>query len=348
MDIPYLINLLQNKINYLSNARSSAAAVGDVGGVSSIDQDILTTQNTLAQLELLQQMNQAANNAGTTTSEIVSIGLYSLQNSVQGPNAGAVINGYDISAYATDPQYETKIRAILTQQPQFTTAASIDTYIQSKTPGSPVTGVMVMQALVLSPIDVQLMMAIMELDSRFGTQGVGARTNNPGNIGNTGTDTYTYPSWESGVSAVAEWLNRHRATTTDTSSTTSTSTSATSTEPAIPLANGTPAALAAAAAAQTAAAQAAGATLSTVASSTTSTATSTPGLTDTSTSTTATSTPTTSASSTPTTFATSTDTTATSTASSATSTAPVDAATSTSSTATSTDSNYGTSTAATN
>ena len=346
MDIPYLISLLQNKINYLNNARSSAAAVGDVSGVSSIDQDILTTQNTLAQLELLQQMNQAASNAGTTTSEIVSIGLYSLQNTVQGPNAGAIINGYDISAYATDPQYESKIQTILAKQPQFASAMVIDTYIQGLYPGSPVTGAMVMAALVLYPVDVQLFMAIMELDSRFGTQGVGARTNNPGNIGNTGTATYSFPSWNDGVTGVAEWLNRHRAgaTTTSTTTTDATSTAATSTTPVVPMSQATPAALAAVAAAQNAANQASGATLSTVASSTTST--SSPGLSDTSTSTSATSTPTTSASSTPTTFATSTDTTATSTASSATSTAPVDAATS--SAATSTDSNYGTSTAATN
>lgn len=347
MDIPYLINLLQNKINYLSNARSSAAAVGDVSGVSSIDQDILTTQNTLAQLELLQQMNLAATNAGTTTSEIVSIGLYSLQNTVQGPNAGAVINGYDISAYATDPQYETKIRTILAQQPQFASASVIDTYIQGLYPGSPVTGAMVMQALALYPVDVQLMMAIMELDSRFGTQGVGARTNNPGNIGNTGTDTYTYPSWDSGVSAVAEWLNNHRATGTDSSTATSTATTTTSTDSGIPLADGTPAALAAAAAAQDSANQASGATLSTVASSTTST--STPGLTDTSTSTAVSSSDaTTSSSAASSTDATSTTDAATSTSSTTSSTAPVDAATSTSSAATSTDSNYGTSTAATN
>jgi hypothetical protein len=61
-------------------------------------------------------------------------------------------------------------------------------------------------------VDTRLMMALMELDSRFGTQGLGARTNNPGNVGNNGIDERTYSSWEAGVDAVANWLNNHRLT----------------------------------------------------------------------------------------------------------------------------------------
>ena len=77
MDIPYLINLLQNKFNYLNNARSAAAAVGDVSGVISIEQEILTTQNTLAQLQLLQSINQAAAATNTSATEVIASGICS-------------------------------------------------------------------------------------------------------------------------------------------------------------------------------------------------------------------------------------------------------------------------------
>ena len=50
----------------------------------------------------------------------------------------------------------------------------------------------------------------MQNDSSFGTQGVGARTNNPGNVGNTGIAEQSYPTWQDGVNAVASWLDRHR------------------------------------------------------------------------------------------------------------------------------------------
>ena len=208
MDVPYLIMLLQNKLNYLSNARSSAAAVGDLAGVTTIDNDILTTQNTIAQLNLLTQFNQAAQNQNTTPAAVIANVLQNMPT--QGPSASAIINGYDISAYATDPLYEQKIQNILSAMPAFTSGVDLTTYIQTLDPGSPVDGGMIVSAAQQYNVDIPLMTAIMQNDSQFGTLGVGAVTNNPGNVGNTGYATHTYASWQEGVNAVAEWLSNHR------------------------------------------------------------------------------------------------------------------------------------------
>jgi hypothetical protein len=89
-------------------------------------------------------------------------------------------------------------------------ASDIDLYIDTVVTGSPVTGAMIITASTTYNVDMPLLVAIIQNDSSFGTQGVGARTNNPGNVGNTGSAEQMYPSWQDGVSAVAEWLNRHR------------------------------------------------------------------------------------------------------------------------------------------
>lgn len=60
-------------------------------------------------------------------------------------------------------------------------------------------------------VSTRLLVAMLELESRFGTAGVGANTFNPGNVGNTGSETRTYNSWQEGVDVVAAWLNRHRS-----------------------------------------------------------------------------------------------------------------------------------------
>jgi hypothetical protein len=93
------------------------------------------------------------------------------------------------------------------------TAEKISDYINSKYVSSPVTGEMIMSAAGAYNVDSRLMMAIMEQDSRFGTVGLATSTLNPGNVGNDDSgNTRTYESWQAGVTAVAEWLNRHRIT----------------------------------------------------------------------------------------------------------------------------------------
>ncbi len=213
MDINYLIQILQNKITILTTAKGQSFASGNIDQMNLIEKDILDTQNTFNQLTMLVDMAQAAKAANSTAAEVVASGLDAVQNvvpDIQGPSASAVINGYDISAYATDPLYEDKIRTILSRMPTFSVVSDIDMYIQSVAQGSFVTGDVVYKAAQQYGVDLQLMMAIMQNDSQFGTDGVGARTNNPGNVGNTGTSTQTFPSWSEGISAVADWLNRHR------------------------------------------------------------------------------------------------------------------------------------------
>ena len=87
--------------------------MGDLDQVSAIEKELFDTQNTFAQLTMLAKMNQDALNANTTPAELVATGLDTIKNispTVQGPSASAIINGYDISAYATDPFHEEKIK----------------------------------------------------------------------------------------------------------------------------------------------------------------------------------------------------------------------------------------------
>jgi len=53
MTIEQLIVLLQNKLQYLNNAKATAQSIGDLDELNRIDQDIITTELTLAQLKLL-------------------------------------------------------------------------------------------------------------------------------------------------------------------------------------------------------------------------------------------------------------------------------------------------------
>ena len=238
MDISYLIQLLTNKQSALQNAKGQSFAVGDLNQMNAIDAELLGVQNTLSQLQMLASVTEAAAASSSTPAQLLSSAIVASQT--QGPSASAVINGYDISAYATDALYEQKIQTILNALPLVSTAPEVDVYIQSVAPGSPVTGAMVMAAAVQYAIDIPLIIAIMQNDSQFGTVGIGATTNNPGNVGNTGSATQTFPSWADGVAAVAQWLSRHRATTATTIDTTATSTPTSTTTPETPIAASTP------------------------------------------------------------------------------------------------------------
>lgn len=211
MNVEYLIQVLSNKLIVLTNAKIHAFNAGDLATINSLEEEILTTQNTLTKLKLLLTIDTVANSANTTPADIITSGIESLQSpSIQGPSASAIINGYDISAYATDAQHEQKIQSIITTMPTFTTIGDVDVYIHKIAQDSPLTGEMIANASKQYNVDVPLMLAIMQNDSGFGTLGVGARTNNPGNVGNNGIEERRYPSWQDGVSAVAEWLDRHR------------------------------------------------------------------------------------------------------------------------------------------
>jgi hypothetical protein len=90
---------------------------------------------------------------------------------------------------------------------------NIDAYIQAEAPNSPITGQMVINAANTTGVDPEMIMAIMQQDSSFGTTGKGAKTFNPGNVGNDDEGNIrNYGNWQSGVNAVAQWLANHKST----------------------------------------------------------------------------------------------------------------------------------------
>ena len=198
MTIEELIILLNNRLAAFKQARDYARMSGNLEAMNAADKEVAGIQETLYKLKLLVP---AAPESPLEMTEISSsIGAESLAL-------------YDITSYATDPLHEAKVGQILMAMGEMKTATDIDTYIQEKYPGSPVTGQMIVNAAVAEDVDARLMMAIMEQDSRFGTVGLAVSTTNPGNVGNDDAgNTRTYDSWQEGVNAVAEWLDRHRVT----------------------------------------------------------------------------------------------------------------------------------------
>ena len=203
---------MQNKVTILSNAKALAFSSGDLDRMNAIENDLLSTQNTLSQLQMLQDATRAANVSNLDLSTVVTAGVQAAQNTSAIPaNPTAVLADYDISTYAADPAYLQKITDMLTYMPNMDIPAQVDSYIDREVVGSSLTGQMIIEATNKYAVDTRLTMAIMELDSRFGTAGTGASTFNPGNVGNTGSSITTYASWADGVAAVAYWLSKHRS-----------------------------------------------------------------------------------------------------------------------------------------
>lgn len=123
-----------------------------------------------------------------------------------------VVMGYDISRYATDPTHEQKVGAFASQMVHLDNATAIEQHIRSIAPGSPITGQMVMEASRQSEVSPAMILALMRQDSTYGTKGLAVKTQNPGNVGNDDAgNTKTYPTWDAGVGAVAQWLASNRA-----------------------------------------------------------------------------------------------------------------------------------------
>jgi hypothetical protein len=200
MTIEELIILLNNRLNSFKLVRDYARMNGDLEAMNAADKEIAGIQATLYKINPLAEHTVAPAVVDATATELPS-------------SVGAEpLAFYDITSYATDPLHEAKVAEILSAIGEMKTAADIEAYIQGKYPGSPVTGQMILNAAVAEEVDARLMMAIMEQDSRFGTVGLAVSTINPGNVGNDDAgNTQTYDSWQEGVTAVAEWLSRHRA-----------------------------------------------------------------------------------------------------------------------------------------
>jgi len=237
MNIEYLIQILNNKMTVLSNAKSQAFMTGDLATVNQVEADMASVADTIYKLQLLLQVSQ-----DTSVTNAALAAAMQIKTSITINGSTDVLNNYDLSTYAADPLYLQKITDILSAMGPMTGPDVIDAYISTEAIGSPITGQMIQSSAGTYSVDVRLLMAILELESNFGTAGVGAQTFNPGNVGNTGSSTQTYNSWQDGVSAVAEWLSLHPATnstatapdnstttTTDATTTAATNTIATTT-----------------------------------------------------------------------------------------------------------------------
>ncbi len=144
----------------------------------------------------------------------------SLSGSQGGPALGSGrssvnVGGFDISTYATDPNHEAAVATIVDRIGQFNSVKDMDAYIQKVAPGSPVTGAMVANASQQFQVPWEILVAMMQQDSNLGTAGKGAKTFNPGNVGNDDAgNVRNYGSWQAGVNAVGDWLAKHRASST--------------------------------------------------------------------------------------------------------------------------------------
>lgn len=202
MKIEDLIQLLNNRLREFQLSRDYARMSGNLERMNVADKEVIALEDTLYKLNLLVDTSKSAAVKEEILSEVI------IDGSV------AVLGEYDITPYATDPLHEEKIMNILSKMSVMDTAEKIEDYIRGKYLSSPVTGEMVMSASLAYSVDARLMMAIMEQDSRFGTVGLAVNTLNPGNVGNDDSgNTRTYESWQEGVTAVAEWLSRHRGST---------------------------------------------------------------------------------------------------------------------------------------
>jgi hypothetical protein len=222
MNIEYLTQVLNNRLNALVLAKDQAFIIGDLNRITEVEAEINSVQDTLSKLNLLTTISTAATAANTTPMTVVQTGIDAINNgalnySASGDGDLTPLSQYDLSSYATDPVYEQKLTTILSSMGAMNDQATIEQFIKNTSPSSPLTGEMVLSAAQAYSIDTRLLLAMLNLESSFGTTGVGATTFNPGNVGNTGTDTHTFPTWAFGVNAVAEWLNKHRKLSTATS-----------------------------------------------------------------------------------------------------------------------------------
>lgn len=123
------------------------------------------------------------------------------------------VNGYNIGAYATDKTHENSISKIynLIKDIDFSTPEAIDKHITTKVGKTPITGSMIIESSKKYGTDPKMIYAMMLQDSTLGTKGKGAKTYNPGNVGNDDTGKMrNYRNWNSGVMAVSEWLAKNK------------------------------------------------------------------------------------------------------------------------------------------
>jgi hypothetical protein len=189
----------------------------EVDRIQKIQDDLRDNEQAikLAKLQHDMQMDLARfNKNNPSVSEQISAadkGLEINNGVVTDPSKG-IVNGFDIGRYATDPNHERAVASIVQGIGKFNTISDVENYIKKKYPNSPVTGDMISKASEKYGVPWEMLVAMMEQDSSLGTAGKGARTFNPGNVGNDDAGNIrNYGDWQSGVNAVAAWLDKHRA-----------------------------------------------------------------------------------------------------------------------------------------
>lgn len=138
--------------------------------------------------------------------------------------SGTVVGGIDfgnvpgVGEYATD--VDSEVSGVSRAYDALSSGTmSIGQYITNNAPDSPVTENMITSAATQNNIDPNILAATLANESNFGTAGAGAKTNNPGNVGNTDDgSTKTFDSVQDGVNAAAEQLARRKATAPSDSS----------------------------------------------------------------------------------------------------------------------------------
>ncbi len=140
--------------------------------------------------------------------------LTSTQIPSMSPGGGT--SGYDLSTYASAPNYVNDVTAIGQNIGPITNSQDAQSYISTNFPSSPITGDMVLQASNQYGVDPTVLMSVLQKESQFGSDGSqGATMNNPGNVGNTdgamaAGQPVGYPDMQSGIDATAQWLANHK------------------------------------------------------------------------------------------------------------------------------------------
>ncbi len=208
-----------------SSAEEAAAAgvnIKDWSNVQTVDPSKISQKFTQIGVDDFgQPVYGFANEAkGTVTPITSSVGGYTATgNSLTSPNPNPskVINGYDFSTYATDPNWGNAVKSILTKIPDLPTSSAssqlnvadaqasiLQDYIKQIAPSSKLTGEMIVNSAKQYGVDPKTLTAILQQESQFGTTGLGAKTFNPGNVGNTDSGaTKNMGDWQSGIDAVA-------------------------------------------------------------------------------------------------------------------------------------------------
>lgn len=118
--------------------------------------------------------------------------------------------GYNLSTYATDPNYANKLTPIvqnISSEVQSYGPQGLQSYVASVAPNAPITGAMIAATSTKYGVDPRVLTGMLQLESNFGTKGAGAKTMNPGNVGNTDSGaTQHFPSWQAGLDAMGNEL----------------------------------------------------------------------------------------------------------------------------------------------